>query len=249
MRPMKPRIFVMSILALAACKGAAKEAPDPAPTVAAEIAAPAAAPAEPAASAPAAATPAPEPQGGKPFEVLAFDAKALPQALEVKGKLVAGARFHDVNGENFVILSMVEKVKEDVGTSIYLHATHHASAGGEVKTLREVKDRSEDCEFDNNTWFTENSLQITDLDKDGMGEVTFAYELLCTSDVSPAELKLLLLEGGDKYIIRGQTTITLPGEEGTIGGEKQVDASFEKGPPEFLKHAEAQWKKLSVHTY
>jgi hypothetical protein len=35
--------------------------------------------------------------------------------------------------------------------------------------------------------------------------VVFAYTLQCASDVSPATFKLLLLEDGRKYIVRGRT--------------------------------------------
>jgi hypothetical protein len=239
------KYLTVLLLLATACqdKAASTEAPAAAPAEApASAVAPGTTAAAPAAAAPAAAAPAP---AGKPFEVLAFDAGALPKELKVEGTLVTGARFNDASGENFVLLSRIDKDGDNGGSSIYLHATHYARAGGELKTLREVKDRTENCEFDNNTFFSEGSLQITDLDKDGTGEVTFAYELICTSDVSPSELKLLLLEGGDKYIIRGETTIDLPGE-GPIGGKKEVDASLQSGPPEFLKHAEEQWTKLSV---
>jgi hypothetical protein len=35
--------------------------------------------------------------------------------------------------------------------------------------------------------------------------VTFAYTLACRSDVSPVTFKLLMLENGRKYIVRGES--------------------------------------------
>jgi hypothetical protein len=60
--------------------------------------------------------------------------------------------------------------------------------------------------------------------------------------MSPNTLKLLALEGGDKYILRGDTQIKDP--TGAYGGTYKVDPSFKKGPKEFLEHAKTLWKKI-----
>src|SRR5690606_29174293 len=78
---------------------------------------------------------------------------------------------------------------------------------------------------------------------DGIGEVAFAYRADCVSDMSPVTVKLLLLENGDKYILRGTTRIEDPG--GAYGGDLKVDPSFTKGPKEFLAHAKALWERES----
>jgi hypothetical protein len=101
----------------------------------------------------------------------------------------------------------------------------------------------EKCDYDNVTGFAEGSLQITDVDGDGVGEITFAYRVGCVSDMSPVTLKLLVLEGGEKYIIRGTTVIDF-GDGDRVGGDKNVDASLKKAPAAIREHADAQWARV-----
>ena len=94
---------------------------------------------------------------------------------------------------------------------------------------------------------------VTDLDKNGVAEVTFAWRVGCRSDVSPVGHKVLMV-GYDqsvevaKYVLRGDTAINIGGslEE---GGEFRVDSAFKKAPPSYLEHAKMVWSKTSVETY
>lgn len=173
-------------------------------------------------------------------EKLEFEEGKLPEGVEIKGEIERGLRFADKNGDNWVVFA--KKTVEDPQSS-YLYVKHYAIGPGGLRELRHVRDKVEDCDFDLVVAFDENSIAVTDLDDDAIGEVTFAYELGCTSDVSPNTYKLLVLEGGDKYILRGNTR-TFDGQE-EIGGDYKVDPSFEKGPPEFLAHAKKIWPELS----
>lgn len=77
---------------------------------------------------------------------------------------------------------------------------------GQRRLLREVRDSVPECEYDLTAEFLPGSLDVRDDDEDGVGEVVFVYRLACRSDVSAAEQKLLLLEGGEKHILRGWTS-------------------------------------------
>jgi hypothetical protein len=197
----------------------------------------------PATTAPASA--AAPPKTPVALQVLELDRAAIPAELPFPGAVVDGARFVDANGENFVILSQVLRPADN---AIFLYATHYSRAAGAVKLMREVKDHEEGClEWDNVTEFTTGALEITDLDADGVGEITFAYQVDCVTDMTPLRYKLLVLEGGEKYIIRGTMTYIEP--DGPVGGEKRVDESFKKAPPELLRHAEDRWSKHSVRRF
>ncbi|WP_224369004.1 M949_RS01915 family surface polysaccharide biosynthesis protein [Hyalangium versicolor] len=200
-----------------------------------------------------------EPASKAAPEVLPFDAAQAPKEL-VQGKVVGGARWKDSNGETLLVLSekpfqrafkQGDMVDEDEGPvkGVELTALLGVREGKKVRVLRKVWEASPGCSFDNTTHFlAPKDLEVTDLDKDGVGEVTFAYQVQCTSDVSPASLKLLILEGGDKYIVRGTTKVQVAENE-TMGGERQVDASLEKGPPAFLKHALGRWERFVTHRW
>jgi hypothetical protein len=175
------------------------------------------------------------------IEALPFEATAVDRDMPHKGKVVGGQRWRDGNGDNMLVLSRIERMADDGMSSVFLYANHFVrGADGKVRLLREVKDRYEDCEFDNMTRFLSDANQVTDLDNDGLGEVWFAYVVDCTSDVAPLTTKLLGLENGDKYIIRGRIDDT-----GLTQSEKKVDASLTRGPEEFAEHADSLWIRLS----
>lgn len=157
-------------------------------------------------------------------------------SLEYGGGIIHQKFWQDSNGENIVLLT-----KKDRELFVY----HYAMDAGEKKLIRKIYDFAEEnCPFDLIAEFIEESISVTDLDTDGLGEITFAYKVDCISDVSPVNLKLLILENGEKYIIRGGTTVDVGNE--IIKGEKNIDPSFEKAPASFLKHANKVWEQSST---
>lgn len=152
--------------------------------------------------------------------------------LDFDGGIIFSNYWDDKNGENVVLFT------EDPGKQLFVY--HYAIKDNSPQLLRKVSDFIKDCDWDYAFEFIKPSISATDLDKDNIGEITFAYRITCTSDVSPWELKLLTLENGDKYIIRGTTAISY-GEE-NYGGDKTIDESFTNGPQAFLDHANKTWE-------
>ncbi|HEY3360042.1 MAG TPA: hypothetical protein VGQ83_42720 [Polyangia bacterium] len=189
----------------------------------------------PATRGPATARPAGGTAPDPPFEVLGFDPRALPAGVTFPGQLVAGARWRDARGDNVLVLSR-KSVDDTPGhpTSVWLWARHFTGA----RLVREVADRSEGCPEDNITRFREGALAITDLDHDGLGEATFAYTVGCVSDVSPVPLKLVLLEDGAKWILRGRTRVL------GSGGEHTAEPPRAQWPPVLYHHAASRWRAL-----
>ena len=155
------------------------------------------------------------------------------EKLAYKGEVVHEKTWQDRNGQNMVIFT-----KDDSN----LFAYHYANQAGDTKLLRRVHDFITTCDYDLFLDFIAQSITISDLDQNNLGEITFAYRKACISDVSPKELKLLILENGEKYIIRGHTLLAF-GEE-TIGGDKVVDPAFEQAPESFLQHAQEMWANV-----
>jgi len=158
--------------------------------------------------------------------------------LKYNGKIVHQRIWQDANGENIALFT--RKKNE-------LFAYHYAVNSNVAKELRKVYDFEKQCEFDLFLEFIENSIQVTDLDNNNFGELTFAYKKACISDVSPKDLKLLMLENGNKFIIRGTTLIEMPGAK--IDDTKKVDASFDNAPASFLTHAVSVWDKVKNEKY
>lgn len=117
---------------------------------------------------------------------------------------VQALRFTDANGANLVVLRTPGTQRDP--RLLADHVLLRAATGGAGRVLRAVRDGEEACEFDETAEFVDGSLSVRDDDQDGLGEVTFAYRLACRSDVSESELKLLVLEDGKKYILRGTSS-------------------------------------------
>ena len=168
-------------------------------------------------------------------EVIPFSIKTTSSfdisELDKEGNVLYSEIWQDNNGENIVMFTQVPDEQ--------LFVYHYAIKDNTPKLLRKVTDFIKDCEFDYAFEFIKSSITVTDLDENNLGEITFAYKITCTSDVSPWEMKLLTLENGDKYIIRGHTALSF-GDE-TYGGEKTIDDSFINGPKPFLDHANKVW--------
>jgi hypothetical protein len=171
------------------------------------------------------------------LRVESFDAEAYEENRAAltghDGVTAGGARWTDRKGKN--VLALIWQVESG---SKRLWAYHYID-GDKPKLVRKVQDKELDCEFDNLARFVDGSVGVTDLDGDGVGEVTFAYDLGCVSDVSPTPRKLLLLESGQKWILRG-----LARAADGAGGTFKPDPAKSRWPAAFHRHAAAEWARL-----
>ena len=173
--------------------------------------------------------------------------------INYKGKLVSALGWKDQNGDNLIILTQTDPVAskgENDGNNQDLYAYHYANKNGAAyQLLRQIYDFVKDCPFDIMLGHVANSLTVTDLDENGYAEVTFLYTNGCRSDVSNDELKLMMLENGQKYAIRGTTVFyrdgkPMPEYNGPVS--KTVDAAFGKAPRPLLDYANQQWDRFKI---
>lgn len=177
----------------------------------------------------------------------AAPAATLSSPVETKaGAWSRTLSFTDRAGAHLVKFELtapkVKKVEDDMEERSRLLTVVHTVKGKEVWR---AKDFVEKCVFDLTLEFIDGSIEVTDLDDDGEGEISFLYQLTCRSDVSPLTAKLLMYEGSTKYALRG-TSRERVGEKEFMGGEFDTDPAFGKAPKAFLPFAEAKWKRLIV---
>ncbi len=185
--------------------------------------------------------PAPIPTTAAPsrFQLLSFDMNAA-NALATTGAIIQGASWRDAVGENTFFLTRSHTLDREKRSITQLKAYHYIKgAAGEITLSREVKEGGEPCEFADVTGFRANTIKVGDLDGDNVGEASFAYEVGCSNDPSPQSFKLLLLENGAKYILRGKTRI------GSDGGDFAPDPAFTQWPPNTEPFVRAEWARLS----
>lgn len=152
-------------------------------------------------------------------------------------------RFTDKDGAHLVRFALgakrQKKIEEGYTRDRDLNVTHTVG----TREVWKAKDFVKQCEFDLELEFLDNSIEVTDLDDDGIAEVSFLYKLGCRSDVSPLEVKLLMYEGKTKYALRGESYERV-GETEYMGGTFKPD--FGDAPPAFLEFAKAKWQRLVV---
>ncbi|NVB80849.1 MAG: hypothetical protein HOV81_20800 [Kofleriaceae bacterium] len=179
-------------------------------------------------------------------EIAVTNVKDLPTDLKARGaKVERAVTFSDKNGTNYVAFSSTDSEKPDSGMGPerkrVLFIDHWAVAKGKkARTLLPARDFVETCPLDLVAKFVDGAFGVTDLDADGLAEVTYGYQLACRGDVSSATYKLLVVENGKKYIFRG--TSRLPVDDAPPGGEFTPEPAEAKWPRAFYKHAAALWK-------
>jgi hypothetical protein len=180
-------------------------------------------------------------------EVTAAVSALLP--LPNSFQLVRAKKWHDASGENWLVLyetgSYIEKGKMNASAKLSA-VLYQKTDSGFVQQWKMI-DYINDCELDLTCAFYDEHLSITDLDKNGLAEITMVYALSCKGDVSPNEKKLIMYEGGKKYAIRGEELMIM--QKDTIGGTMTADTAFSKAPPAFLSFAKEHWKKFGLQKF
>jgi hypothetical protein len=196
----------------------------------------------------AAATAAPPPASATALSPVRITSR-LPPGIASKGTLQQAWSFVDKNGTNYVLFSSKDvqggpgPFYSDPNRGRWLYVDLWLVAPGKKPRLvAPVRDFQLDCPVgvELTARFHDDAFGVTDLDEDGVAEVTFAYELGCRVDSSPNTYKLLLYQNGTKYIFRGHTRRA--GHDSS-GGELTPDPATERWPGAFYHQAEAIWDK------
>lgn len=202
----------------------------------------------------------------------------LPAGVPTQpGKVLELKQWTDKNGLNLLVLTRTP-VRNDPpqpdgpeeAQSVDMYARQYVQRAGRWQELWHLQDGVAGCPFDLGLGPVPGATAVTDLDDDGLTETTLLYSLTCTSDVSPATLKLILHEGAAKYALRGYTVVqydSIPAAErrpanacclDTIsaarlevhyelfGGRYENEKDFRKAPPAFLRFARQEWRRWSV---
>jgi hypothetical protein len=155
----------------------------------------------------------PIPAAQIPAEVLAdggLEGVPLPQAF----------RWVDENGDNVLVLTAADST---------LRTYLFAGPPEGLQLMRSMSDPgAEGCPAGQVNQFTDGSVRLADSDGDGLAEVTVAWSFACVGHSGPRTVKLALLEGADKYILRGEGHLSP--QEATSAGSGWPGASFVEDP-------------------
>ena len=174
----------------------------------------------------------------------------IPRGASYKGRVVRAISWDDALGSNYLLLTVVDAYRvdrrkrnrcDDAGYcySAELFGYHFVRNRLGLKRLWRIRDLIQDCSYDVTLEFLPASLEVTDLDRDGITESSFVYRLACRSDVSGAGMKLMMHEGKKKLALRGSTLT--PYEP----GEMKIDPAFNSSPAIFRTHAVDRWNQFN----
>jgi hypothetical protein len=149
-----------------------------------------------------------------------------------KGQVEEGLTWKDEGGENTLLLCYDRNEREQ-NRDIYLY--QYRVAGGKCSLVWDIQDfGSALCEMT----FIPNSLQLIDLDKDGILEACFMYQNVCDG-LDPRVTKMMLLKNGEKLAIRGKFSVE---EQEEV--EKTIDPAVAKHPPIFKNFMLMNWEEF-----
>jgi hypothetical protein len=179
-----------------------------------------------------------------PKNVEKISASKLPASVKAEGKSIEQVWTwldNDNATRGYGVFSSTEsESKKGKSRRIFVQLYRGANNGTSFKEQRKINDFTLDCQFDVVANFLDESIQIVDEDEDGVSELIFAYDVACTSDVSPNTRKLLVLEGPNKHILRGTTRVD-PGD-GPLGGDYKPEGFAKEA--KLKAFAEKLWQEL-----
>lgn len=168
-----------------------------------------------------------------------FDPKSIQNKIEIWGDVLDAYSWLDKNGLNLFIRSSLNREKGK-----YLYAYHYLENENEYKLLRKITDNIKSCDFEIVAEHAIESIELTDVNRDTIGEISFIYSLDCINNLKPETTKLMLLLEGKKYAIRGNSEICITDEE-YIGGNYEIGKEL-INEPELRRFLEKKWK-LYIH--
>lgn len=181
-----------------------------------------------------------QPQGGvSPLKSLSTS--DAPANVKFKGEVSSVYSFSDKEGKHLIVVAETgefkspgkDKSADMRDKEMYVH--HFVEKNGTYTETWKAQDYIRDCEFDLILDMRPESMEVTDLDNDGIGEISFAYFLACISDVSPYDMKLLMYEGTTKYALRGTAKLV------EIKSTYTIDAALKSASKVFLDFAKKKW--------
>ncbi len=182
--------------------------------------------------------------GQNKIMITKVDLNKIPAGIKYTGKIKNAISWNDKMGKNIVLTCETgvheNKNSENEHRNAEIFAYHYIVSENKIQQNWKIYDFVKDCEVDVQANFIKNTLRVTDLNNDGIGEVWIMYKTTCTGDVSPAEMKIIMYQGKQKYAMRGENRVRVSEKE-FVGGNYTFDKAFNESPKMFKEFAKNMW--------
>lgn len=186
--------------------------------------------------------------GQNKIVITKIDITKIPKEIKYNGQLKNAVTWKDKLGENFVLTCETGEFKtknsENDGRDSEIYAYHYIRSKDVLKQNWKIYDFIKDCPLDIEASFLKNTLTITDLNKDGIGEIWIMYKTACHGDISPSEMKIIMYQDKLKSAMRGENRIKVSDKE-YYGGSYTFDKAFNEAPNYYREFAKKLWNQNS----
>lgn len=162
------------------------------------------------------------------IEVVKYD--DIPKYLDFRGTIVECLKWTDGLGDNLLIQSLTGYFignEEEDKWEIYAYLFRKEKEKTIYKPVWRIYDYNECFGVDWYAGFIPAATTITDVNHNGIAEISMPYVLICRGGMDPGTMKIIMYEGDTKYAIRGKTMIYCGGEY-PYGGNYELSDNLEK---------------------
>ncbi|QDH79610.1 hypothetical protein FKX85_11400 [Echinicola soli] len=192
-----------------------------------------------------------EAHSGGQFTIDTISYDEIPKYLDFRGTVVEALQWNDEKNEHILIQSVTghfnwkEYYDEDstdymIQDKSELYAYHFQKQKDEqhfTKVWR-MYDYNECYGVDWFTGFIPGATTITDVDKDGISEISIPYVIICRGGMDPGIMNIIMYEGDTQYALAGETMFCR-GEQ-SYGGTYTQSDNLDKNP-KLLHFLMARW--------
>lgn len=176
--------------------------------------------------------------------------------------MIATQSWDDDNGKNYLLqfqrFNNSYAADEPAGELI---AHLYTTKGQKTQRLWQLYDYTPCDGLDVIAEFANNKAIVTDINKNGISEVSMPYYLGCRGGVSYDEMKIIMYEGPQKFAMRGNSALcnaatNLPVKPTGYGGEYKIDDKLMKQAQltsteitKFKQHLQQVWQDHQCSIY
>ena len=117
----------------------------------------------------------------------------IPKIIKYEGKFKEALKFTDKKGTHIVITAEPEVDKDGQRTG-FIYAWCYLKVRNDLKLQWKLDNLTEKC-GNIEAKFIPKTLEVTDLNNDGIGEVWLMYSEACRGDDVPSSLKIIMYQG------------------------------------------------------
>ena len=185
------------------------------------------------------------------IDTLSYD--DIPKSLDFRGTVVEALKWTDSKGANILIQSITghftwKDYDKDLTdymiqdkSELYAYLFQKSKSDNEYKRKWRVYDYTECFGVDWFIGFVPKATTITDLDTDGIAEISMPYVSICRGGMDPGVMKIIMYEGSTKYALRGSTMLMCKSEH-PYGGEYKTSENL-KTNRTFMDFFKKHWDR------